>query len=69
VSRKREYLFRDIEEPVELTEGEDILRLICTGTIGDLDPINYIYMTRDLQLDPNTLEQDTSAYVTNRRKN
>lgn len=37
-----------------------------TGVVGDLDPINYIYMTRDLERDANTLEQDTSAHMMNR---
>jgi hypothetical protein len=45
------------------------LRIVCTGIVGDLDPINYVYMTRDLALDPATLEQDPDEPLMNRPQN
>jgi len=33
------------------------------NVVGDADPINYIYMTRDLELDATALEADPTAAI------
>lgn len=46
-------VFHAIGRTVRLSPGEHVLRLVAGGIKGYVDPINWIYMTTDLKVDPN----------------
>ncbi|MCD6360515.1 MAG: hypothetical protein J7M38_06565 [Armatimonadetes bacterium] len=63
------YVWRGLNGPVRLTAGEHTLRIEFHGIAGHADPVNYIYLTRDPEIDPATLGHDPTAPIVSRPPN
>ena len=59
--------FKSVGDPVRLARGKHTLRVICRGIVGWIDPIQWIYVTRNLDADPRKREQSHEQTSTPRK--
>ena len=46
---------------VELPKGRHTLRIVCRGIVGWIDPIQWVYLTPDMEVDPRRFEPSHRA--------
>jgi len=59
--------FKPVPGVVELSQGQHTLRIVCSGIVGWIDSIQWVYLTRDMSVDPRESERSHGPTSTPRR--
>ena len=59
--------FKPVPGVAELSGGKHTLRIVCRGIVGWIDPIQWIYVTSDLRIDPREFQTDHRPVTTPRK--
>lgn len=57
-TKSGELLFLSLPTSIQLREGDHKLRIVASHVYGWVDPINWIYLTPEHKLDPQTVQED-----------